>query len=116
MANSYKNFEFTVTFMKAPAETIVKLVYSGQFLIIYVAIATGVLKSFTNSSYSYGIYSNNFLADIALFNVKWLPGLDEYTINGVVKVYHVLSFKYYYNYSNVLLRAIEAYSVNICCI
>ena len=56
--------------MNGPAETIVKLVYSGQFLIIYVAIAAGDLKSFTNSYYSYGIYFNNFPADIALFNVR----------------------------------------------
>lgn len=102
--------------MNGPAETIVKLVYSGQFLIIYIAIVAGDLKSFTNSYYSYGIYFNNFPADIALFNVKWLPGLDEYTTNGVVNVYHVLSSKCFYNYSNVLLRATEAYSVNIYCI
>ena len=102
--------------MNGPAETIVKLVYSGQFLIIYAAIAAGDLKSFINSYYSYGIYFNNFPADMALFNVKWLPGLDEYTINGVVNVYHVLSSKYYYSYSNVLLSAIEAYSANIYCI
>lgn len=81
--------------MNGPAEAIVNLSYYIQFLTTKAAIAAGDLKSFIASASV--ISFKSFPADNELFKVKWLPGLYEYTIIGVVNFYHVYSYNLSFN-------------------